>query len=305
MEIKTAGVMGLGALGVPYADLLTKTLGKENVFILADEERTARYKTDGVYLNDVRCDFGYTDTADPAAKPLDFLLFAVKFGGLEQAIEQARPWVGTNTILVSVLNGIVSEQMLGDAFGAEKVVWCTAQRMSALKEGNRATCPDTGELALGVPDGLGQSRLNTLTAFLQSIPYPYQLPADIRTHMWGKLLCNVGCNQVIMTREGNYSIIQHPGEARDEMIVAMREVVAVANAQGIPLSEEDITHWCVVLDSLHPESEPSMRQDGKAHRKSEVELFAGTIRRLGRQFDVPTPVNDELYQKIKEIERTY
>lgn len=305
MGIQTAGIIGLGALGVPYADLLTKTLGKDNVFILADASRISRYQTDGVYLNDVRCNFNYTDASDSSAKPLDLLLFAVKFGGLESAIEQARPWVGKDTILVSVLNGIVSEQMLGDAFGAEKVVWCTAQRMSALKEGNRATCPDTGELALGVPDQRGHSRLDALTKFLRSIPYPYQLPTDIRTHMWGKLLCNVGCNQVVMTREGNYGTIQNAGEARDEMVAAMQEVVSVANAQDIPLSEKDITHWCTVLDSLHPESEPSMRQDGKAHRKSEVELFAGTIRRLGRQFHVPTPVNDGLYQKIKEMERTY
>ena len=48
-----------------------------------------------------------------------------------------------------------------------------------------------------------------------------------------------------------------------------------------------------------------MRQDGEAHRPSEVELFAGTMVRLGRQHGVPTPVNDWLYARVKEMEAAY
>ena len=48
-----------------------------------------------------------------------------------------------------------------------------------------------------------------------------------------------------------------------------------------------------------------MRQDGKAHRKSEVELFSGTIRRLGVKHGIPTPVNDWLYGKVQEMESQY
>ena len=48
-----------------------------------------------------------------------------------------------------------------------------------------------------------------------------------------------------------------------------------------------------------------MRQDGKARRKSEVELFSGTIRRLAEKHGIPVPVNDWLYQKIHETEAGY
>ena len=89
------------------------------------------------------------------------------------------------------------------------------------------------------------------------------------------------------------------------MIAAMREVVLVANAEGVPLTEQDVTDWVQVIDDFAPEGAPSMRQDGMAHRKSEVELFAGTIRRLGAAHGVPTPVNDWLYQRVQEIESQY
>lgn len=48
-----------------------------------------------------------------------------------------------------------------------------------------------------------------------------------------------------------------------------------------------------------------MRQDGKAHRPSEVELFAGTIRRLGRKHSIPTPINDWLYEQVQAMESAY
>ena len=92
---------------------------------------------------------------------------------------------------------------------------------------------------------------------------------------------------------------------RDEMVEAMREVLRVGNAEGVALTEEDVTMWLDVLDHLSPDSEPSMRQDGKAHRKSEVELFSGTICRLGRKHNIPTPVNDSLYRRVKEMEAAY
>ena len=86
-----------------------------------------------------------------------------------------------------------------------------------------------------------------------------------------------------MVYQCDYSGLQSPGPARETMLAAMREVLAVGNAEGVPLSEADVALWTDVVDNAQPHSEPSMRQDGKAHRKSEVELFSGTIRRLAQK----------------------
>jgi len=59
------------------------------------------------------------------------------------------------------------------------------------------------------------------------------------------------------------------------------------------------------LDGFPPDGEPSMRQDSKAHRKSEVELFAGTIRRLAGKHGISVPVNNWLYEKIMDMEAGY
>ena len=108
-----------------------------------------------------------------------------------------------------------------------------------------------------------------------------------------------------MVFQCDYSLLQRPGTPRDTMIGAMREVVAVANAEGVPLSEQDVTTWVDIIDHLPSDGEPSMRQDGKNRRKSEVELFSGTIRRLAAEHGIPVPVNDWLYEQVQEMERAY
>ena len=304
-DIKTVGVVGLGALGTLFARLLTRGFGRENVLVLADRDRIRRYEAEGVYFNGARCDFNYTAAEDCTQKP-DLLLFAVKFGALDAAIRLCRHLVTPETTLVSVLNGVSSEQILGDAFTPQQVVWCVAQKMSAVKEGNHAAADPLGELAVGVPAELDRRHLDRLTAFFDKIGFPYSLPEDIRTHMWSKLLCNVGCNQSTMVFQCGYGGLQQPGsKARETMLGAMKEVILVANAQGIPLSEADIRHWVGIIDSFPPDGEPSMRQDGKAHRKSELELFAGTIRRLARKHGISVPVNDRIYQQVREMESAY
>ena len=260
-----------------------------------------RYQENGVYYNGELQDFQY---AVPE-KPVDMLLVAVKFGALEDAIALCRPAVGPETTIVSVLNGISSEELLGAAYSPAQVVWCVAQKMSAKKEGNQATADPTGELALGVLDGMDRSHLNRLTAFFDGIGFAYSLPENIRVHMWSKLLCNTGCNQACMVYQCGYGGIQAPGPARDTMLGAMREVMTVANAEGVPLSERDVDNWTGIIADFPPEGEPSMRQDGKARRRSEVELFSGTIRRLAEKHGISVPVNDWLYQRIQEIEAGY
>lgn len=303
-EIKTVGVIGLGALGTLYAHLLTEALGKDRVLVLADHDRVQRYRKHGMYYNGETCNFNYTDAAQ-VKEPVDLLLFAVKFGGLTGAMETCRHLVGPETTLLSVLNGISSEQMLGDVFSTEQVIWCVAQKMSARKEENQVFVNPIGELAIGVPAGQSDAHFQRLMAFFDSIRFPYSLPADIRTHMWSKLLCNTGCNQANMVFQCGYGGLQVPGKARDTMLGAMREVVTIANAEGIPLSEADVQSWVSIIDSFPPDGETSMRQDSKAHRKSEAELFSGTIRRLAQKHGISVPVNDWLYEKIQEMEAAY
>ena len=230
------------------------------------------------------------------------MVFAVKCSGLPAAIELARPLVGEGTALLSLLNGISSEQMLIDAFGAEHVLYCVAQKMDAVKEGNAITYGHMGNLQIGLLGGGTSSLMERTLALLTAGGVPYELPEDILHSQWSKLMLNTGVNQVTAAYGLSYAGIQKDGEPRRKMIAAMEEVRAVAAAEGVQLTEEEVRQWLISLDGLNPEGMTSMRQDRKAGRRTEVELFSGTIRRLGQAHGIPTPVNDELYAAIRKAE---
>jgi 2-dehydropantoate 2-reductase len=123
--------------------------------------------------------------------------------------------------------------------------------------------------------------------------------------MWFKFMINVGINQASAVLRGNYGVFQKSREARDLMEAAMREVVAVAQKLKVNLCAGDIEKFYPVLDSLSPDGKTSMLQDVEAGRKTEVEMLAGKLVELGEQYGVPTPVNRELFRKIREIEKNY
>lgn len=295
--IGTVDIVGLGALGVMYADFFTTKLGKERVRVLADKKKIERYKKERITFNGKVCDFQYCDAAKES-RPSELALFAVKYGALETAMAENAHLVGEGTVLLSVLNGIRSEEDLGRKFGREKVVHCIAQKMAAMKEGNEAVCTNKGELAIGVLDGGREENLAAVRDFFDSTGFAYSCPADMRHAMWGKLLCNVGVNQTVSLFQGTYRSVQLEGEAREMMKAAMRETILVANAEGVDLSEKDLTDWVSIIDGLNPDGEPSMRQDSKAGRKTEVALFAGTICELGKKHSIDTPVNDHFLEQF-------
>ena len=224
------------------------------------------------------------------------------------------PCVDSETTIISVLNGISSEEIIGERYGREKVICCIAQGMDAVKFGGTLSYSRFGELRIGIlalgqaekkPGITRQMRLKALEDFLGRAGIPYVTEPDIRYRLWGKFMLNVGVNQTCMAYETNYGGALAAGKAYDTMIGAMREVIRLANAEGVALTEKDMEEYIELLKTLSPEGMPSMRQDGLAHRLSEVELFSGTVRRLAARHGLEVPVNDWLYERICGMEREY
>jgi 2-dehydropantoate 2-reductase len=121
--------------------------------------------------------------------------------------------------------------------------------------------------------------------------------------MWWKYMINVGVNQVSAVLRAPFGTFQKSEEAKDLMQEAMQEVIKVAAAKGIQLGAEDIQSWLQVMDTLDPEGRTSMCQDVMAGRKTEVEMFAGTLLTMGRNLSIPTPLNRYLFRFLRAIEQ--
>ena len=304
MEIQTVAIVGLGALGVMFGHQLSKKMPEGALKIVADADRIARYEREGVYCNGEPCRFRY---ATPDEKEVsDLILFTVKFGDLESAIEAVRNRVGSDTIILSLLNGVVSEGIIGRALGAEKVLPAVAQGMDAVKVGNRLTYANMGMICFGDrPEGDAAEKVQAVAQFFDKTGIPHEVPSDMARRMWGKFMLNVGVNQAVAVFECDYGCVQREGPARDAMIAAMREALILSNAEGVRLTEEDLAYWLRILGTLNPGGKPSLRQDLEAGRKTEVGLFAGTVLELGKKHGIDCPVNQMLYDRIRGMESKF
>ena len=83
---------------------------------------------------------------------------------------------------------------------------------------------------------------------------------------------------------------------------AMAEVVAIAAVKGIYLTPEEAAGQEKVLAGIPYENKPSTLQDLERGRKTEIEMFAGSVVRMGEETGVPTPVNRLLWHAIRALE---
>ena len=305
MEIEKVSIVGLGALGVLFGQQLAKNMPKAKLRIIADAERIKRYERDGVFSNHARCNFHYM-RPEEQGDPADLILFAVKFDSLPGAIEAARNQIGPNTVILSLLNGIVSEEIIGREFGFEKMLYAVAQGMDSVKVGNQMTYQNMGMICFGsLENGAPMEKAEAIARFFDRTKLPYQVSSDMKKRLWGKFMLNVGVNQTAAVFGCGYGGILKDGEARETMIAAMREVMALSQREGVHLTQTDLEYWIHVLDKLNPEGRPSMQQDLEAKRHSEVALFSGTVLALGKKHGMTCPVNQMLYDRIQEIERGF
>jgi 2-dehydropantoate 2-reductase len=302
MEIKKVSIIGLGALGILFGHHLSRKMPKADLRIIADRDRITKYKNEHVYCNGERCDFTYL-TPDERCEPADLLIFTVKYNGLKDAIQAVKNHIGDQTIILSALNGISSEAVIGQAYGHEKILYCVAQGMDAVKVGNQLTYDHMGMLCFGEQEpGFISENVNSVAAFFEKMAVPYEVDTNMVKRQWGKFMLNVGVNQTVAVFQSNYGEIQREGEAREMMIAAMREVIALSEKAGIHLTEADLDYWLRVLATLSPDGKPSMAQDVEARRPSEVELFSGTVLKMADKYGISTPINKELYHRINLIE---
>ena len=303
MEIKKVAIIGLGALGILFGAQIVQKIG-DDLTIIADQKRIKNYQNNGVFCNGMPCRFHYK-TPEQAEK-VDLIIFAVKINGLSDAIEAVRPCVGPNTLMLSLLNGITSEVIIGEAFGEENLIWSCAQGMDTLKSGNALSYTNAGMICFGNrADDQPAEKIMRVERFFDQVGIAYQIDNRMDRKIWSKFMLNVGVNQVVSVYGQNFGSVKKSGKARDLMIAAMAEVIPVAKQEGVALDEADITYWLGVVDALSDAGKPSMRQDIEAKRPSEVALFSGTVVALGQKHGIKTPVNAMLYDKIMAIEKDY
>ena len=296
--VRSAALVGLGAIGILYAGKISER-DSGCLRIVADAARLARYRADPPALNGRRLDLNYA-TPEEFGPPADLVLVAVKSTGLAAAVPALAPLLGPDTQILPLLNGITAQDVLAEAFGWPRVLYGFVYCSSAMRTGNSVVQDGGEKIVFGEATNAPPSpRVRAVAEFFDRLGIRHDMPADMRAAQWKKFILNVGINQAqALLRAPSREIQQNP-EALRLARRLMDEAAAVGVALGIA-GAADVPAWAegVILGGA-PENRTSMLQDVEAGRIPEIDLFAGTVCRLGRQCGIPTPANEMALQLLR------
>jgi 2-dehydropantoate 2-reductase len=305
--IETVLIAGSGAVGLTVADTFYRH-DPRCVALLAGGERLDRYRRNGLHINGSKVDFVLADPEAPAPKAFDLVIVACKNHHLSQIIADMKSFVGPETLIVSLLNGISSEEILGSAFGREKLPLAMILGADAQRTDSEISFTRRGVVHFGDAEGKPSNRDECIAEFFTKTGLPFEHHReDMKKTLWYKFMVNVGANQTSALLRLPYGAFKKSNprsipEAREILESAMWEVIHIARAEGISLGEEDIATWLSTVELLSDQSYTSMCQDVLAGRKTEVELFGLTVMEYGKKHHIPTPVNELLYRALRVIE---
>lgn len=300
-RINRVYISGLGAVGCVYASKIFDT-GSAELSIIADKERINRYSNQGIIINSRRYDFSYI-APDAECAPADLILIAVKQHNLAESVEAIKKFAGRDTIILSLLNGITSEEIVGRACGTEKILRSFVVGTDSVRVGTEVVFKSPGRIVFGADsDSADDERVAAVKDLFERSGINYTIPDDILREQWWKFMMNVGINQVSAILRAPYGVFHNTREAQELLRMASLEVLAIAEKKGIRLTEGDIEKHLEIFRTLAPAGKTSMLQDVDAGRKTEVEIFSGAVIEMGKEYRIPTPVNDILFRMIRTIE---
>lgn len=301
-EINTVAMIGMGALGMLFGERLQDSPEEARLCFLMDEARKKRHQENGCVINGRAVRFPVA-TAEELSFTPDLIMIATKEDGLRDARAIAERVAGEGTLVLSLLNGITSEAFLRETLGEDAVIDCVAIGMDAVRDGNTLNYSNMGRIQIGTAKESGREALKAVAAFFDKTQIPYEISKNIAKTMWNKFMLNVGANQTCMVHNTTYGGATKEGsDAFNDMVAAMREVITVAQAEGVDLTEDDLQAILKILRGLNPDGLPSMQQDALAGRKSEVNLFAGTLLEIASRHGIAAPVNERYMTRIREME---
>ncbi len=242
--------------------------------------------------------------------PADVVIIAVKATALAAAAETAQAFVGLETIIVPMLNGVPwwfvdglplrsidPDGLIAAAFPLDQIIGCVVHASCSRTGPGMVVVKHAEKLIIGEPAGAASDRLARLFALFDAAGLRPDTTGNIRRAIWYKLWGNATINPLSALTRASCDVILADPQCRAWMLEGMAELAAIGAAVGCPISESGEDRMAVTarLGAF----KTSMLQDVEAGRPIELEALLGAPREIAEQFGIPTPALDRLYGMTK------
>ena len=299
MKIKSVAVLGAGAVG-SYVIWGLSEKKDIRLGVIASGERAKRLKNKGCKINDT---VYHPEVWTPEeAHGVDFLIVSLKYGALPGALDDITAVTGENTVIMSLMNGVDSEEIIAEKAGAEHLLHAVIKVASHKENDGYVFNP---EATLGIIFGevsapYDSERVQAVLDLFSGTGLHYRATDCILEEIWSKFRLNV-CNNlpqaILGAGVGCYRDSVHMKAISDGL---RAELMAIAEAKGIDISKADVSSGRG--SAVPPTARYSTLQDLDAGRHTEIDMFSGALIRMGKELGIPTPYNEFTYHMIKALE---
>lgn len=299
MIIKSVAVLGAGAVG-SYVIWGLSEKKDIRLGVIASGERAKRLKNKGCKINDT---VYHPEVWTPEeAHDVDFLIVSLKYGALPGALDNITAVTGENTVIMSLMNGVDSEEIIAEKVGAEHLLHAVIKVASHKENDGYVFNP---EATLGIIFGevsapYDSERVQAVLDLFSGTGLHYRATDCILEEIWSKFRLNV-CNNlpqaILGAGVGCYRDSVHMKAISDGL---RAELMAIAEAKGIDISKADVSSGRG--SAVPPTARYSTLQDLDAGRHTEIDMFSGALIRMGKELGIPTPYNEFTYHMIKALE---
>lgn len=296
--VKKIALIGAGAVGAYFIWGLQELIQKKEVelLVIAQGSRKQRLRENGVRING-KTYFPEVKTPEEAGE-MDLILVATKYSGLPEAINMLPAMVGENTYVMSLLNGVDSEEKIQNKIG-EKHVLYSLMRITSKRDDNGITFDekDTMGLYYGAVNEEQKTVIWELEELWNRTPIDHTVVEDIRTDIWKKYASNVANNlpqAILQVPSALYSDSEHGIFLATKLWEEVRQVAA---AKGIILSKKP-----VLFNNVSRNSKFSTLQDIEAGRHTEVDMFAGYMMEMAQELGISVPYCEYTFHALKALE---
>jgi 2-dehydropantoate 2-reductase len=301
-------VLGAGAVGCYFGGMLARA--GTRVTLIGRPAHVEAIAKDGLVIvrddGELRIPVSAT-TSEATLKDADLVLVCVKSPDTESAARSAAPHLAPGARLLSLQNGVDNAARLAAALPSHPVVAAVVYVGTSMEGPGRVRHAGRGDLVIGVPRaargrGDEQADLAAIAAVFERAGVPCPVAPDIEAALWTKLAINCAFNAICALGRARYGRMTTREPVRAVMEDAVREVVAVAQADGVPLvlGEELAKVWNV--GRVMPLQYSSTAQDLLRGKPTEIDSLNGYVVARGAELGVPTPVNRTLHALVKLLE---
>lgn len=293
-------IVGAGAIGGYFGGRLLEK--GEDVTFLVREGRQAQLKETGLKINSVNGDsklIPKTITAKNIHEPFDLVILSTKSYQLSAAIEDMRPFVGKETMVLPLLNGISHMEKLEKVFGKQAVIGGLCYIESTLdEEGTIVQASPMNQLVYGEQTGEKTQRILQLQKAFEGAKADFILSDHIEQEMWEKYLFITVMSGITTAMESPIGPIRELETGQRTIAAFIEELASIMLEIGAPVKASIVQEQLDKINLMAAGMKSSMQRDVEKSLPIEAEHLQGYLLKKASEHQLPVPILEMIYTKF-------